>query len=306
MKSLSIVICKYNKALFEQCVASIKHTLNNHYELVVIDNTNNDYDIFEAYNKGVKRSTGDVICFIHEDVICHEQDWNKKVMKHFDNDIDLGMIGLAGGASYHKFAWSWNQTYYKEDYAVSLASIKEGKLSHNSTGFNSNTKQVLIVDGLWFCIKRELLISHQIRFDTNTYSGFHRYDYDISFQIAQISKIKVVNDIKIEHKSSGTRNRDWMQANIDFQKKWGYILPCKIQDGKIGLVPLKISPKDIRALYHFIYLMKEYGFTKCDMNFFIRRNLFKTAAMPIIQFKLILIYILGFRWFDKMKEKFPF
>ncbi|MBK7238913.1 MAG: hypothetical protein IPI00_01765 [Flavobacteriales bacterium] len=75
MKMISIVICKYDVANFQRCIKSIDDTKTEEYELVVIDNTLNKYDIFTAYNEGIKQSNGDYICFMHEDIVYFEKGW---------------------------------------------------------------------------------------------------------------------------------------------------------------------------------------------------------------------------------------
>ena len=61
------------------------------------------------------------------------------------------MIGIVGGASYSVFPCSWTQTYYPKDYAVSImGSSNDEEDRHIKYGFKNKTKQVLIINEIWF------------------------------------------------------------------------------------------------------------------------------------------------------------
>lgn len=302
MSRFSIIICKYDSFKFNNCIENIQATLADDYELIVVDNSNNDFDLFTAYNEGVERSTGDILCFMHEDIIYHDKDWDKKVIQYFKNDKSLGMIGIAGGASYHKFAWSWNQTHVARDYAISIMSCENDTRSHYKEGFVNSTKQVLLVDGLWFCIRSSILKIHNIQFDSTTFKGFHRYDYDISLQIAKISKIKVIDNIRIEHQSSGHRNMEWMEANIKFQEKWRHILPCKIREDEVGIYTIKQSSKDLKAFYKFIVIMHTHKISSRIIRKTIRQHFRLYSSNIGTQLKIIVIYFLGCNNFTTFKK----
>lgn len=68
------------------------------YEIIAIDNSDNKYSIFEAYNIGIKRSKGDFLCFAHENIKFHTNNWGINLLNHFNHDNSLGMIGVAGGS----------------------------------------------------------------------------------------------------------------------------------------------------------------------------------------------------------------
>ena len=293
---ISIVICKYDVANFQRCIKSIDDTKTEEYELVVIDNTLNKYDIFTAYNEGIKQSNGDYICFMHEDIVYFEKGWMAKIHAHFENDSDVGMLGLAGGSSFTMFPLFWGLNYHVDDSAICLVELQKDGPSVVRRGFKKDTKQALIVDGFWFCVRKELITQHHITFDSNNFKGFHRYDYDISFQIAQLAKIMVVQDILIIHYSSGSRKKEWLQATLDFHNKWKALLPCKIEEGKSGITKLEKSDADLVAFSTFILMMKKLDFNRSEIVQVIRQNQFaaNSKIKKINKLKLKLIALMPY------------
>ena len=76
---LSLIICSRTPRISEELEKNIAETIGCEYELVVIDNSKNKYSIFSAYNEGVRRSKGDVLCFMHDDILYKTNGWGTKV-----------------------------------------------------------------------------------------------------------------------------------------------------------------------------------------------------------------------------------
>jgi len=66
---ISLISCSRNSDISLKLKDNIAATIGCDYELVFIDNSKNSYNIFQAYNEGVSRSKGDILCFMHDDVI---------------------------------------------------------------------------------------------------------------------------------------------------------------------------------------------------------------------------------------------
>ncbi|MDQ6901426.1 MAG: glycosyltransferase family protein [Bacteroidota bacterium] len=231
---ISIIICHRNITSLEAIKESIKETIGVKYELIIIDNSQNKYSICSAYNEGVRRAKYDVMCFTHEDILFHTNNWGEKVIAHFA-DPQVGMIGVAGGMSQSGIpsAWWFNNYFAKSARNLLMKSPakKQEKLyQYYSNPFNdSNKTEVIIVDGLWFCVRKSLF--NQISFDEKTFSGFHLYDADISMQANQHAKNYVVFNIFIEHLWSGSISKEYYSDLLAFTNKWSGQLP--IQTGQV-------------------------------------------------------------------------
>src|SRR5690242_12233226 len=55
--------------------------------------------IVGSYQKLYEKSSGDIICYLHDDVICKEEDWDVRVRKEFE-DPQVALVGF-GGAIQH-------------------------------------------------------------------------------------------------------------------------------------------------------------------------------------------------------------
>ncbi len=64
-------------------------------ELKILTNRENcgNYPIFE---QGWKGSTGEILCFLHSDMLVHEKGWDERVINEFAKDEKLGLIGFIG------------------------------------------------------------------------------------------------------------------------------------------------------------------------------------------------------------------
>src|ERR1035437_3669404 len=133
---ISIVICHRNAELLAKLKLNIKQTIGAEHELLVIDNSNNQYNIFEAYNVGVSKSKYDTVCFTHEDVSFHTENWGQKVVAHF-RDQSIGMIGVIGGNIFPKSPSPWWSNIMLNDHLVNNIQHWQNGLS------NTNYQQII-------------------------------------------------------------------------------------------------------------------------------------------------------------------
>jgi len=301
---LSIIICHRKKELLSAIKANIEKTIGISYELIVIDNSENKYSILSAYNEGVKKAKYDFLCFSHEDIIFHTKDWGKNVIAHFANP-EVGMIGVAGGLAQSEIpsAWWYNDYFAKSVNNVLLPSNDKNdkKLYHYKPDFITDKTEVVVVDGVWFCIRRSLF--DKISFDEKTFKGFHLYDMDISMQVSQHSEVFVINDILLQHFSNGKITQSYYEDLISFTEKWKPYLPIqndKVQDGYMkiyewhALRKLILEMKDWNISERFIHqtFKKYYPVSKKKWNskwfriYFFSCRLFGYKFITRIFFKL--------------------
>ena len=225
---LSIVICHRNESLLQSLKKNIEETIGLPYELIIIDNRNNERTILSAYNEGMRRSKFEIVCFAHEDILFHTSNWGGKVIAHFSN-ADVGMIGVIGGLAQSTIPSAWWFNSYFSRSARNLLLRDKNNEDKNLYRYYSNPlsdkdkTEVMILDGLWFCIRKQLF--GKISFDEKTFSGFHLYDADISMQVRPYAKNYVVYDILIEHMWDGKISKDFYGDLIHFAQKWKKQLP---------------------------------------------------------------------------------
>jgi glycosyltransferase involved in cell wall biosynthesis len=223
---ISCIICSRRPDISAELKENIASTIGCEYELVVIDNSKNEYSIFSAYNEGVHRANGDILCFMHEDILYHTFDWGKKVVEYFEQYHQAGLIGIIGTHFLSIIPSGWWDTeigsghllqrFYKGDsYTVEM------DFRGDSTKVPT---RVVAVDGLWMCMQRNLF--SKVRWDEETFNGFHAYDLDMSLQVYNAGfEVHIMWDILIEHKSYGNPNLSFHIANQHLWNKWKNFLP---------------------------------------------------------------------------------
>jgi hypothetical protein len=221
---ISIIICGTHPHIDSLLQRNIEDTIGNcDYEIIYLHNERNVHSIFELYNTGVARSMGTVCCFMHDDIIFHSKNWGVIVESDMRNQT-IGAIAVAGTKYIRKAPAFWPALGNVQNI------IQSDKLNQRESihwKIASKTEQVIVFDGLWFCIRKSLF--NNIRFDDITFRGFHFYDMDIALQIYQLG-IKTIcsNQILIEHCSFGNIDKEWFKSSIAFYTKWNKLLPISV------------------------------------------------------------------------------
>ena len=236
---LSIIVCSRNTKLLEEFVNSIQKTIGIDYEIICIDNSANKYSIFSAYNEGFTRSKYSYLCFVHEDVVFHTQDWGKIVIGHLQ-DSKTGILGLAGGDLAPVVPAMWWALHPSEKIIqTDLNGNKQTLKNCYPKDYDKPTRSVVLLDGVFLCMRRELF--DKIKFDESL-GGFHSYDYDIAIQSILAGYYNyVIFDVAVEHFSMGNMNGTYYRNLIKVYKKWEKHLPLiehnvSIEDQK-NLIP---------------------------------------------------------------------
>ncbi len=221
---ISVIVCSRLSPENDLHFRNISKTIGDEFEYIRIDNTDNQYNICSAYNEGVKRSRGDVLVFIHEDVFFMESNWGKILNSKF-TDQSIGLIGVAGSQYLFNNIAGWVAPGRPFIKGQVIHELNNGK-TYNLTVFSwdKDDADVVAVDGLFFSIRRNLF--DNIRFDDVTFNGFHFYDLDICMQIRKTHRLIVTKDILLKHQSGGSFNEIWKEYAQRFLQKYSTELPA--------------------------------------------------------------------------------
>ena len=227
---ISVIICSINQQHLDKVSSNISKTIGVDFEIVSINNADNKYGICNAYNRGAALAKGDIFCFVHEDVAFETNNWGLLVQNHLA-DNQIGIIGVAGGSSKSLVPWSWSPVIFNSEinivqYHKDKTKSAEKILKTHSPQDTSSIKNVVALDGVWLCVRRDVF--NEFKFDAETFKGFHGYDMDFSLQIGAKYNVAVVFDILIHHYSSGSFNKDWLLSTIKLSDKWKAHLPKSV------------------------------------------------------------------------------
>ena len=220
---ISIIICSRYKEKAEKLAQNIAATINLQHELIIIDNHNNKYSIFEAYNQGVERSIYPNLCFVHEDVLFHSSSWGEKIVRHLKLP-NVGVCGLAGRDFVTRIPASWKVKLPSVNIIQSYPTVvKRSKKRFAPKDFKLERRNVVLLDGVLLCMKKSIF--DKLKFDEN-FKGFHGYDFDICLQaITNGFENYVIYDIELEHFSKGNPDAFYYRNLIKVFKKWENHLP---------------------------------------------------------------------------------
>lgn len=227
---LSVIICSRTQTISEDLSENIKITIGCVYELIVIDNSESKYSIFEAYNLGIEKSKGDYCCLMHDDILIHTIGWGNIVQDVFKNDPEIGLIGVAGSKIKTKMPSAW---WGCQSNQIVVNIIQHGQnkdIEKANFGFkNDDNVEVVFIDGVFMAMRKD----ERIQFN-KLMIGFHNYDLNISFEYKKNGyKIFVTNKILIEHFSSGIINEEWVNSAYKIHALYKNNLPLKTIESSI-------------------------------------------------------------------------
>jgi hypothetical protein len=226
---ISIIICSRTQIINKDLSENIKNTVGCDYELVVIDNSENRYSIFEAYNLGIDKSKGEYLCLMHDDILFHTMGWGNVLQTIFNKNQQIGLIGVAGAKSKTKMPSLW-WSCPKEDKITSIIQHIPNRATERwNSGFEKESLvEVVAIDGVFMALRKD----NSIRFNPEM-KGFHNYDLNLSFECKKLNyKIMVTNEILIEHFSLGTIKEEWVESAYQLYLLYKNILPLNFEKNK--------------------------------------------------------------------------
>jgi len=192
-------------------------------EILIYEN-DGEMSLTQVYNKGLKESVNDIVVFMHDDLILETPNITPKIVKLFEKHPNYGIIGIAGTDKLTSGMW-WQS---RENMFGVVGHIHEGKrhVNYYSKGvFNDVLKDVVIVDGLFFMVRKSLLKKEF----NEQFEGFHFYD--ISFCVEnqfEGVKIGLTTKFGVTHKSVGATNKQWEKNKLLFEALFEKKLPLTI------------------------------------------------------------------------------
>lgn len=193
-------------------------------DVEVIEYINKGESLTMYYNKGLNESINDIVVFVHDDVIFNTNNWGRRLLKHF-NESGYGILGVAGTTNLPESGRWW------EDNTKMMGQVRhshEGKSwdSKYCSSFDDKILESIIVDGLFFSVKKDRL-SNDFNEDVK---GFHFYEIDFCFSNhLSGTKVGVMSNIKVTHKSIGMTNDEWEDNRKQFVERYKENLPHSIK-----------------------------------------------------------------------------
>jgi glycosyltransferase involved in cell wall biosynthesis len=82
----------------EDCLDIIRQS---NLDLIYIKNDINICAL-PTFKQGFDAASGDILCYMHNDVLIHEEGWDQRVLDCFNQDTKMGLVGLFGARKVHQ------------------------------------------------------------------------------------------------------------------------------------------------------------------------------------------------------------
>lgn len=212
---LSIVICSVDprkQAFIQQHYAELLR--DTPHEVILIPDARS---LAEGYNRGIQRSRGDIVVFSHDDIEIVNSDFAARLCHRMDS---CDVAGIAGTDRLDRPAWhamGWPHVHGLcafQDNSGAPMTVTVYDLPGGSR------RPIQALDGLFLAVNRRVLDS--LRFDEETFTGFHLYDLDFTYgAFLKGFCLDVCDDLGIVHASAGNyAGREWPLYAAAFRQKY--------------------------------------------------------------------------------------
>lgn len=174
--------------------------------------------VLTTFKQGLQVSSGDIICFIHSDVLLHEPGWDARIQKAFDDDPKLGLAGLFGargvapdggriGAASHMLGAEWGITELRP------AALHHGMLM-------TEIMPAAVLDGVGMFFSRAAL--RDMADNTDIFADWraphHFYDRIMPLKMIELGYHVAVIGIQFDHWSGATANSS--DKYMELAERW--------------------------------------------------------------------------------------
>lgn len=207
MKNISLISVFNNKEKLHEMVDSANKQTKVNIDYVLVDNTGHNFNsAAEALNFGIKKAIGEVLVFLHQDIVFLDNNQLNYIYEFAVNNKSV-LFGPAGVES---------REINKN--CVILSSMFEGKDKHKYTSLDQPMKCFTLDECLIACHKDCL---KNVSFDEVTCDGWHLYGADLCLQANLFSEMCVmVIPMNIWHKSNGNADKCYYITQNKLARKY--------------------------------------------------------------------------------------
>lgn len=201
---ISVVICSVDAAKFAQVTADYR-SLFPAAQLEIIG-IHDARGLNEAYNRGLRQATGDIVIFCHDDIRLLNADFHARLLAHMER---FDLVGVSGatrvtgpGVAWagHPHLHGWVAHQHGQQWAAGCYSLESAPVEGAAA-----------LDGVWFAVRRGAALD--VGFDESL-PGFHFYDLDFTWRCHQAGlRMAIVPDLRVVHQSFGNFGAAWQEAS---------------------------------------------------------------------------------------------
>lgn len=211
---ISFVICSIRPERFAAVSARVRALFARH-ELEIIG-IHDARSLCEGYNRGAAKARGDMLVFCHDDIDMPDPDFADRLLAHLET-VDL--LGVAGASKLVNGNWEHAGPPHLHGQIVHQPPGQSGWTYYVSGLQQPLMRGARALDGVFMACRRA--IWEQLRFDADTFDGFHLYDVDFSYRAFNAGfETAVAADLLLVHFSLGNYDPAWQRFNRRFVDKF--------------------------------------------------------------------------------------
>lgn len=189
-------------------------------DIVVLDFQKN-VGVYPAFPLGFSATDGDVVLFIHSDLIIDENGYDDRIMREFEKSDRLGLVGFVGSneIDFHGGRGGGTTSNFqgKAHYGITVdGNLKEwkGSPARDHGIANAGFTNAAVVDGCAMAIRRSTWEKLPFRED---FPPHHFYDRLISCQMQETGATVAVLGIACDHISGQTVSKEERYGDLASQ-----------------------------------------------------------------------------------------
>jgi hypothetical protein len=218
-RRISIIICSIKPERFDRVCANYHALLSGvQHEIIGIHDARS---LCEGYNRGIRRATGEILVFSHDDIEIVSPDFAEKLLSYLSR---YDLIGVAGTTRLIGGNWLYAGWPYIHGQMGSPSTSPGGIRVRVFQTRGVATENAQALDGIFLAVRREVV--ERIGFDEVTFDGWHLYDLDFTYS-AHLAGFRaaICHDLCLVHDSIGDYGRDWQHYAQRFEEKYRDRLP---------------------------------------------------------------------------------
>lgn len=213
-QSITFIICSIKPDKLTAIRGRIEHLFHDH-DVEVIGLTD-ARSLSGAYNRGAAQAKGKWLVFCHDDIALPQEDFADRLFVHLAGHDLIGMAGASKLVDGH-----WERAGWPHLHGHILHRPPDGQgWVYYCAGLQAPVMTGLTaMDGVFLACRREVWES--VKFDAETFDGFHLYDIDFSHRAARAGfRLAVPSDLLLVHDSTGRYDAVWQRCNERFLNKF--------------------------------------------------------------------------------------
>lgn len=154
-KKIDFIICSNKKVFLKECLYYIS-LLNvpNGYEINVLVNEG-AYSMTSGYNEAMKASDASIKIYMHQDVFIVNPDFLNDIVKIFDSDSQVGMIGMVGYENVNDEGVMWREKRTGNISQYGYSNCEKNPISYHFD-LEKDLSDVAVLDGLMIITSKDI------------------------------------------------------------------------------------------------------------------------------------------------------